>query len=123
MNQLSDEAGPEFVINVGGNFHAGGIVEHCQGDPSKIKLDEIPSQFNSTYESMYNGKNMQKAEWLSVLGNHDYGGVCYNMGWPQQIWYTWNKAGTMRWIMPGQYYSRQARFETSSGVITADMFF
>jgi len=124
MNQLSDKVEPEFVINVGDNFYPGGIVEHCQGDPSKIKLDEIPSQFNSTFEKMYDGKNMQKAEWLSVLGNHDYGGVCYNMGWAQQIWYTWNTASTQRWIMPAQYWSKQARFTTTSGEeISADMFF
>jgi len=72
---------------------------------------------------MYNGKGLQKKEWLSVLGNHDYGGVCFNMGWTQQIWYTWNQASSQRWIMPAQYYFRQARFGIGADTITADMWF
>jgi len=124
MNELAEIVDPEFVLNVGDNFYPGGIVEHCNGDASSVDLDVMPQQFQTTYENMYNGTKLQKKEWLSVLGNHDYGGVCFNMGWTQQVFYTWNRASTQRWIMPGQYYSRQARFTTSSGeVVSADMFF
>lgn len=123
MNELAAKVDPEFVLNVGDNFYPGGIVEHCQMRKSKIDFHKMPSQFKSTYEEMYNGKGLRNKEWLSVLGNHDYGGVCYNMGWGQQIFYTWNEASTKRWIMPAQYYSRQARFETSTGTVTADMWF
>lgn len=41
------------------------------------------------------------------------------MGWPQQIWYTWNTQHT-RWVMPAQYYSRQMFFGDD---ISMDMFF
>jgi len=40
------------------------------------------------------------------------------MGWPQQIWYTWNTQ-SKRWVMPAQYYSRQMSFDD----ITVDIFF
>lgn len=40
------------------------------------------------------------------------------MGWLQQIWYTWNTQAD-RWVMPAQYYSRQLFFDD----ITVDMFF
>jgi hypothetical protein len=88
-----------------------------------VDFNKVPHQFQTTYEDIYNGTGLRNKEWMSVLGNHDYGGVCYNMGWPQQIWYTWNQASSKRWIMPGQYYSRQARFQTSSGPVTMDMWF
>lgn len=67
-------------------------------------------------------------EWMGVLGNHDYGGVCVNMGWPQQIYYTWNQV-SKRWVMPGQYYYRNLRFSKGGTAdwdeedFSIDMFF
>lgn len=52
---------------------------------------------------------MAGKEWMAVLGNHDYGGVCVNKGWPQQVYYTWNKV-YKRWVLPAQYYHRNIRF-------------
>jgi len=124
--ELAAKVDPEFILNVGDNFYGGGITEHCLGRRGDIDFGAIPQQFLVGYEQFYNGPGLDGKEWLSVLGNHDYGGVCYNMGWPQQIWYTWNQHGqsSRRWVMPGQYYSRRANFATSSGTaITADMFF
>lgn len=40
------------------------------------------------------------------------------MGWPQQIWYTWNTQKT-RWVMPAQYYSRRMWFDD----ISVDIFY
>lgn len=123
MNELAAEVDPEFVLNVGDSFYPGGIVEHCMGRKEDIDFHTIPTQFKTTFEDIYNGTGLQNKEWLSVLGNHDYGGVCYNMGWPQQIWYTWNDAGTKRWIMPGQYFSRTVRFGSPWEGFWADMWF
>merc|ERR1712048_475962 len=83
----------------------------------------MPHQFMTTYENIYNHSKLKDKEWMSVLGNHDYGGVCFNAGWPQQIWYTWNEASSKRWIMPGQYYSRQMTFGTGESAFTWDVFF
>jgi hypothetical protein len=123
MSELALKVDPEFVLNVGDSFYPGSIIGHCATLKSANDLTKMPSQFNSTYERFYNGKGLEKKEWLSVLGNHDYGGVCFNMGWGQQVFYTWNDAGTKRWIMPSQYYSRQVRFDTGAGLVIADMWF
>ena len=124
--ELAAEADPAFVLNVGDSFYGGGITEHCLARWSDIDFRAIPEQFLVGYEQFYTGPGLDGKEWMGVLGNHDYGGVCYNMGWPQQIWYTWNEheQSSRRWVMPGQYYSRSVAFATSSGTaITADMFF
>merc|ERR1719276_309888 len=50
------------------------------------------------------------------------------MGWPQQIYYTWNQVHT-RWVLPAQYYSRKIRFSKDGTAdwdeedFTVDMFF
>jgi len=103
---------------VGDNFYPGGIIEHCEGLSDGYDFDKIPQQFNTTFEMIYTSPELDGKEWMSVLGNHDYGGTCIQMGWPQQIWYTWNTQAK-RWVMPAQYYSRQFFFDD----ITVDMFF
>lgn len=127
MDLIAAQTPPEFVINVGDSFYPGSIVEHCDGLSASVDNSKIPQQFQSTFEDIYNSEHMAHAEWHSVLGNHDYGGVCVQMGWPQQIFYTWNQVST-RWVMPGQYYSRQFRFakngdDWSEEDIIIDVFF
>jgi len=53
---------------------------------------------------------------MGVLGNHDYGGVCYLKGWDQQIYYTWKDKG---WVMPGQHWRRTIQYKN----FNVDMFF
>lgn len=118
MVEVAKTAKPEFVISVGDNFYPGGVIEHCEGLSSSIDFDTIPQQFNTTFEMIYDSPELEGKEWMSVLGNHDYGGTCMQMGWPQQIWYTWNTQAT-RWVMPAQYYSRQMFFDD----VVVDMFF
>jgi len=40
------------------------------------------------------------------LGNHDYGGWQFNMGWPQQIGYSFVNHN---WVMPARYYSKKVQ--------------
>lgn len=118
MVKVAKTSKPEFVISVGDNFYPGGVIEHCEGLSAGYDFDTVPQQFNTTFEMIYTSPELDDKEWMSVLGNHDYGGTCMQMGWPQQIWYTWNTQKT-RWVMPAQYYSRQMFFDD----ITVDMFF
>lgn len=112
----SDGNEPKFIINVGDNFYPGGVDSHC-GDGSPPQGAFEKSQFAQIFEDMYPVEDLGNIEWWSVLGNHDYGGVCYIKGWDQQIWYTWKPDG--RWLMPAQYWSRRVQFKTFS----ADFFF
>eukprot|EP00933_Yihiella_yeosuensis_P071371 TRINITY_DN79579_c0_g1_i1.p1 TRINITY_DN79579_c0_g1~~TRINITY_DN79579_c0_g1_i1.p1 ORF type:complete len:522 (-),score=98.08 TRINITY_DN79579_c0_g1_i1:66-1631(-) len=101
---------PKFVINVGDNFYPGGLDSHC-GTKNASEAFEA-SQFAQIFEQIYPVQDLGNIEWWSVLGNHDYGGVCYIKGWDQQIYYTWKPDG--RWVMPAQFWSRKVQFKTFS---------
>jgi predicted phosphodiesterase len=128
MDNVASQSSPDFVVSVGDHFYPGGIAEHCNGDGSTYNFTEVPQQFQSTFEDIYNSSHMAGKEWMGVLGNHDYGGVCVNMGWPQQVYYTWNQVNK-RWVLPAQYYSRNLRFSKDGSDdwddedFTIDMFF
>lgn len=128
MDTIASQTPPEFVVSVGDHFYPGGVAEHCNGDGSTYDFTEIPHQFKTTFEDIYNSSHMEDKEWMGVLGNHDYGGVCVNMGWPQQIYYTWNLV-SKRWVLPAQYYYRNLRFskggtdDWDEEDFTIDMFF
>lgn len=109
MHHVAAEAQPEFVVSVGDHFYPGGVVEHCNGVGATYDFTKVPHQFQTTFEDIYNSPHYADKEWMGVLGNHDYGGVCVNMGWPQQIYYTWNQI-SRRWVLPAQYYHRNLRF-------------
>eukprot|EP00434_Breviolum_minutum_P007337 symbB.v1.2.006477.t1/scaffold377.1/size217610/4 len=107
---------PKFVLNVGDNFYPGGVDTHCSnGSPNDAAF--TLSQFAQVFEQMYPVEDLGNIEWWSVLGNHDYGGVCYIKGWDQQIFYTFKPNG--RWVMPAQYWRRSVQFKTYS----VDFFF
>jgi len=128
MGSIAAQTPPEFVVSVGDHFYPGGVAEHCNGVGSTYDFTVVPHQFKSTFEDVYNSSHMANAEWMGVLGNHDYGGVCVNMGWPQQIYYTWNQV-YKRWVLPAQYYNRKLRFSKGGSDdwdeedFTIDMFF
>jgi len=92
------------------------VDSHCgDGNPPQGAFEK--SQFAQIFEAMYPVEDLGNIEWWSVLGNHDYGGVCYIKGWDQQIFYTWKPQG--RWVMPAQYWQRRAQFKT----FNVDFFF
>lgn len=64
-----------FILNVGDNFYPGGIDTHCGHDDESATI----VQFQQGWKDMYTD-DLQELEWWSVLGNHDYGGVCYIKG-------------------------------------------
>eukprot|EP00929_Paragymnodinium_shiwhaense_P030601 TRINITY_DN1730_c0_g4_i1.p1 TRINITY_DN1730_c0_g4~~TRINITY_DN1730_c0_g4_i1.p1 ORF type:complete len:522 (+),score=108.83 TRINITY_DN1730_c0_g4_i1:78-1643(+) len=114
MAKLAKTTPPEFILNVGDNFYPGGVDDHCGKQPSATPSSQ---QFKQIFEEVYVGDGLEDKEWWSVLGNHDYGGVCFVTAWDQQIYYTWGDG--KRWVMPSQYWMRTVQFAD----FTADIFF
>jgi len=102
---------PDYILNVGDNFYWGGVTVKC-GAPAYFASDAT-GQWESVFEEMYSGIGLDGKQWLGVLGNHDYGGWTFTMGWDQAISYTWGHelpTSTGRWMTPAQYYSARVRY-------------
>eukprot|EP00929_Paragymnodinium_shiwhaense_P066285 TRINITY_DN3322_c0_g1_i1.p1 TRINITY_DN3322_c0_g1~~TRINITY_DN3322_c0_g1_i1.p1 ORF type:complete len:627 (+),score=136.00 TRINITY_DN3322_c0_g1_i1:102-1982(+) len=112
--------GPRYVLNVGDNFYWSG----CNGGCGGMSVDEAvksyykaafdydanhcSQQFYSIFETMYIGPGVNGIPWLSVLGNHDYGGFKYHTAWDLQVAYTWGPSG--RWVLPGLYWHQYVNY-------------
>lgn len=97
----------DYILNVGDNFYWGGISATC-GNFDKF---EGGPQWTHIYENMYHGP-LDTVQWLSVLGNHDWGGWHYLAAWDQTIGYTWGAPGSKwRWFQPALYYKTRAIYE------------
>jgi len=106
MKARAAENAPGFILNVGDNFYWGGIAKTCGSSMNAIH-EATKHQFESIYEEIYTGPGLDGKVWLSVLGNHDWGGRQFTAGWDQQIAYTW---ASDRWRMPALYWHQPARF-------------
>jgi hypothetical protein len=101
MKERATRVNPQYVLNVGDNFYVGGLRQSCDAPPND-SLDETKAAFASAWTDMYGP--VADVPWLSVLGNHDYGGWRMDHGWPQQIGYSFVNHN---WILPGRYYTKR----------------
>jgi len=101
MKNRASWAHPSYVLNVGDNFYLAGIVMDCNAAPNAA-WGKAKADFSSGWQSIY--AELANIPWLSVLGNHDYGGWQFNNGWPQQIGYSFVN---YNWIMPARYYNKK----------------
>jgi len=98
---------PRYLLNVGDNFYWGGVETDCGGRSDQIEPSSL-GQWNTVFEQVYDGPDLAGKPWLGVLGNHDYGGYKFTMGWDQSIAYTWGPSD--RWLTPAQYWSTKVQY-------------
>lgn len=106
MRERAKHRAPDYILNVGDNFYWAGLDIQCGAYPAYQIMQT--GQFHWNFEKIYVGEGLEGKPWLSVLGNHDYGGYMYNKGWDQQISYTWSPEG--RWMMPAQYWRNKVHY-------------
>lgn len=93
MLKRADNSKPQYVLNVGDNFYYAGLPWNCGSGAGAA------GQFASGWQSMYG--HLTNIPWLSVLGNHDYGGYMFTRGWDSQIKYSFSNPN---WVMPARYF-------------------
>lgn len=90
---------PQYFLNVGDNFYWSGVKQRC--GTSKADADTV-RRFQMGWKDIYG--SFAEVPWLSVLGNHDYGGYEFTHGWDAQIAYSFMDKN---WVMPARYFSRE----------------
>eukprot|EP00930_Biecheleria_cincta_P004767 TRINITY_DN10569_c1_g1_i1.p1 TRINITY_DN10569_c1_g1~~TRINITY_DN10569_c1_g1_i1.p1 ORF type:complete len:685 (-),score=110.48 TRINITY_DN10569_c1_g1_i1:338-2335(-) len=107
MKERAKISEPDYILNVGDNFYWGGISGKCGDTPMSVVSTVTATQFKWIFEDIYTGEGLDGKPWLSVLGNHDWGGRTFNAAWDQQIAYTWVSD---RWIMPAAYWKQHVEY-------------
>jgi len=106
MGKVADKLKPVAVINVGDNFYWGGIPhpgKPMNGDGVHDPLWQIG------FEQVYTAAGLQ-VPWLSIFGNHDYGGDACVSDWESLMAYTYmDEMKKKRWRMPHHYFSQRIK--------------
>ena len=100
MKKRAAASRPQYVLSPGDHFYWGGITQTCGGGTNAASGKTI-GEFASVWQSVYG--ELTNKPWICALGNHDYGGYQFNMGWDQQIAYSHTNPN---WVMPARYFSR-----------------
>jgi len=107
MKKVAPISNPDYVLSVGDHFYPGGINYEC-GTGGNTPPKDPSGQWHAQFDAVYGGSpGLDGKPWMSVLGNHDYGGYAWFQGWDQQIFQTWERDN---WVMPGQYWSRKVQY-------------
>jgi len=118
MTKYAQQNRLQFVINVGDSLY-----------PASFNSPTDP-MWNKVFESRYPDKSLQ-IPWLSVLGNHDWGGFdCYmdaygnlnradtQIGYDSEHDWAWPANKRSRWVLPAPIYNKRITF----GSTTMDIF-
>ena len=108
MKKVAAKVHPKYILNVGDNFYPGGIEAYCSHGGSDACSYLSTGQWDEMWEKIYDGPDLGKLEWWSVMGNHDWGGSdTFSRAWDQQIAFTWHHD---RWLMPALYWERKVLY-------------
>lgn len=112
MASHSIDAKPIAVLSLGDNFYMGGIpTPHNLGVHDDFGVTEQYA-FEQSWKDVYlknkNGGNLS-IPWLSIMGNHDYGGAGCQADWQLQIDYSKKDE---YWRMPWQYFKQRVQADS-----------
>jgi len=109
MGSLGENVKPFLVVNAGDNFYWGGVLPRMMGGRG---IHDVIS-WKQGFEDVYTSPSL-KVPWLSILGNHDYGGDGCSGDVRAQFDYTVKDmmdGGNNRWKMPGAFYNHRVDFD------------
>eukprot|EP00931_Biecheleriopsis_adriatica_P039067 TRINITY_DN22341_c0_g2_i1.p1 TRINITY_DN22341_c0_g2~~TRINITY_DN22341_c0_g2_i1.p1 ORF type:complete len:716 (-),score=115.71 TRINITY_DN22341_c0_g2_i1:38-1981(-) len=90
------------VVNIGDSFYWAGIP-----NANLTGWGIHDKNWKKGFEAVYTSEHLM-VPWLSVLGNHDYGGDRCLSDTEAQIQYTWKDLlNNSRWKMPGKFYRQR----------------
>ena len=124
MAQSAGRLQPKVIIGHGDNFYWNGVGP---GD--------VTSRFQTTFEKVYSQPELQGVRWISVMGNHDYGGSMYICGEGDGRFQPCKSTAELidalrakftlqstyqsdRWYMPSQYF----KYTIQQGDVSIDIF-
>jgi len=110
MGAAAEREHPFMVLNAGDNFYWGGVMDAKLGGNG---IHDATS-FKQGFEDIYKHEDL-KVPWLSVMGNHDYGGDgCFANVRAQWDYTIKDLLHNNRWKMPSPYYKHLVEFDDFS---------